>query len=57
MSEFLSTSDGPNLTKAFMRIKNTKFRRRIVDLVEELADDRCALLQVPSSATECGAAY
>jgi transcriptional regulator with XRE-family HTH domain len=38
VSDFLSTSDGLALTKAFMRIKSAKLRRRIVDLVEEIAD-------------------
>ena len=38
VSDFLATSDGLSLTKAFMRIKNTKLRRRIVDLVEEISD-------------------
>lgn len=37
VSDFLSTSDGLSLTKAFMRIKNNKMRRRIVDLVEQIA--------------------
>ena len=36
VSEFLATSDGLSLTKAFMRIKDAKLRRRIVDLVEEI---------------------
>jgi transcriptional regulator with XRE-family HTH domain len=40
ISDFLATSDGLALTKAFMRIKDTKLRRRIVDLVEEIAGDR-----------------
>ena len=39
VSEFLSTSDGLSLTKSFMRIKNAKLRRRIVDLVEQIAED------------------
>ncbi len=34
----LSTSDGLALAKAFMRIENRRLRRRIVDLVEEMAD-------------------
>jgi transcriptional regulator with XRE-family HTH domain len=38
VSDFLATSDGLALTKAFMRIKNAKLRRRIVDLVEHIAD-------------------
>ncbi len=37
VTDFLATSDGLALTKAFMRIKNTKLRRRIVDLVKEIA--------------------
>jgi len=39
VSDFLTTSDGLSLTKAFMRIKNSKLRRRIVDLVEHIAED------------------
>ena len=39
VSDFLATSDGLALTKAFMRIKNPKLRRRIVDLVEQIAGD------------------
>jgi len=39
VSDFLATSDGLSLTKAFMRIKNGKLRRRIVDLVEHIAED------------------
>jgi transcriptional regulator with XRE-family HTH domain len=40
VSDFLATSEGLALTKAFMRIKEAKLRRRIVDLVEEIADDK-----------------
>ena len=39
VSDFLATTDGLALTKAFMRIKKPKLRRRIVDLVEEIAGD------------------
>ncbi|MGA7489424.1 MAG: helix-turn-helix transcriptional regulator [Xanthobacteraceae bacterium] len=39
VSDFLATSEGLSLTKAFMRIKESKLRRRIVDLVEEIAGD------------------
>ena len=39
VSDFLATSEGLALTKAFMRIKEPKLRRRIVDLVEEIAGD------------------
>ena len=38
VSDFLATSDGLSLTKAFVRIKNGKLRRRIVDLVEQIAN-------------------
>ena len=39
VSDFLATSEGLSLTKAFMRIKEAKLRRRIVDLVEEIAGE------------------
>jgi transcriptional regulator with XRE-family HTH domain len=39
VSDFLATSDGLALTKAFMRIKDPKLRRRIVDLVEQMVGD------------------
>ena len=37
VSNFLATSEGLALTKAFTRIKSPRLRRRIVDLVEEIA--------------------
>ena len=37
VSDFLASSDGLALTKAFMRIGDAKLRRRIVDLVEQIA--------------------
>jgi len=37
MSDFLATADGLALIKAFMRIKEPTLRRRIVELVEEIA--------------------
>ncbi len=39
VSDFMSSSEGVQLTKAFVRIKNPKVRRRIVDLVESLAEE------------------
>jgi transcriptional regulator with XRE-family HTH domain len=39
VSDFLATSDGLALTRAFMRIKSPKLRRKIVDLVEQMADE------------------
>ena len=38
-SDFLATSDGLALTKAFVRITDAKLRRRIVDLVEQIAGE------------------
>lgn len=37
VNDFLATSDGLNLTKAFTDIKDAKVRRRIVDLIEQIA--------------------
>ena len=39
ISDFLATSDGLALTRSFMKIKDSKLRRRIVDLVEQIAGD------------------
>jgi len=39
VADFLATSDGLALTKAFMRIADPKLRRRIVDLVQQIAGD------------------
>ena len=39
VSDFLATSDGLALTKAFMQIKDPKLRRRIVDLVSQIAGE------------------
>ena len=39
VSDFLATSDGLALVKAFTKIKNSKMRRRIVDLVEQIAGE------------------
>ncbi|TCR65295.1 helix-turn-helix transcriptional regulator [Bosea sp. BK604] len=39
LSDFLATSEGVQLTKAFVRIKSGRVRRRILDLVEAMADE------------------
>jgi transcriptional regulator with XRE-family HTH domain len=39
VSEFVATSDGLALMKAFTKIKDSKVRRHIVGLVEEIASD------------------
>ncbi|MGJ4931045.1 helix-turn-helix domain-containing protein [Bradyrhizobium sp. HKCCYLS2038] len=38
VSDFLATSEGLALTRAFTRIHDSKLRRSIVDLVEQIAD-------------------
>ena len=37
--EFVSSGDGLQLSLAFMRIKDPKVRRRVLDLVKSLAED------------------
>jgi len=37
VDEFLATADGLSLAKCFMRIKDLKLRRSIVNLVEQIA--------------------
>ena len=39
VSDFVATPDGLALIKAFLRIKEPSLRRRIVELVEKIADD------------------
>lgn len=39
MTDFLSTQEGVQLMKAFVRIKNPRVRRSVVDLVKELAGE------------------
>jgi transcriptional regulator with XRE-family HTH domain len=39
VSNFLATSEGIALTQAFMRIKDVRLRRRIVDLIEGIAGE------------------
>ena len=38
IADFLATSEGLALTRAFTRIPDSKLRRSIVDLVEQIAD-------------------
>ena len=50
--DFLSSSEGIQLNKAFVRIKDAKLRRRIIDLVravagEEDAEQAAALRPTP----------
>ena len=39
MMDFMSTSEGLDLTRAFIRIRSPKVRRKIVELVRALAED------------------
>lgn len=39
VTDFIATAEGLQLNKAFARIKDRKVRRRIIDLVAELAED------------------
>lgn len=40
VTDFLATSDGLALTRAFTRLSNAKLRRSIVAMVEGVADDQ-----------------
>jgi transcriptional regulator with XRE-family HTH domain len=42
MMDFMSTAEGLELSRAFLRIRNTKARRKIVELVRALAEDSTA---------------
>ena len=39
MMDFMSTAEGLELSRAFMRIRDSKVRRKIIELVRALADD------------------
>jgi hypothetical protein len=39
MMDFMSTSEGLELSRAFTRIRGTKVRRKVVELVRALAED------------------
>jgi transcriptional regulator with XRE-family HTH domain len=42
VSDFMASSEGVQLTKAFVRIKSAAVRRRVIDLVETLGEDEDA---------------
>jgi transcriptional regulator with XRE-family HTH domain len=46
--DFLSTSEGLMLNKAFVRIKEARVRKKIIDLVTALADDAAAAQAEPA---------
>jgi transcriptional regulator with XRE-family HTH domain len=39
VADFLSTSEGVQLTRAFMRVPDPKVRRQLISLVKAMADD------------------
>ena len=39
MMDFMSTSEGLDLSRAFTRIKNPQVRRKVIELVRALGDD------------------
>ena len=39
MADFLATNEGVQLNRAFLRIKDPKMRRRVVDLVNAIAGE------------------
>lgn len=39
VSEFMSTAEGVQLMRAFVRVRDARVRRRIVDLVDSLAEE------------------
>ena len=49
IADFLATSEGLALTRAFTRIPDSKLRRSIVDLVEQIADCESAGIELKSA--------
>ena len=47
--DFLSTTEGLHLNRAFARIQDPKVRKRIVDLVAALAGDEDVIAPTPSA--------
>ena len=45
--DFLSTAEGLLLNRAFVRIKNAKLRKRVIDLISTMADE-----DAPASASD-----
>jgi transcriptional regulator with XRE-family HTH domain len=42
LSDFMSSSEGLELSRAFVRIRNPKVRRKLVELVRTLGDEAAA---------------
>jgi transcriptional regulator with XRE-family HTH domain len=43
VTDFLATSEGVHLNRSFIKIKDQKIRRRIIELVDSLADNDLAV--------------
>jgi hypothetical protein len=57
VTDFLATSDGLSLVKAFMCIKDAKLRRAIVRLVEEIVPETAWSKFAPKQAAQTGGCY
>lgn len=42
MMDFMSTSEGLELSRAFVRIRNTKVRRKLLELVRAMGEEQAA---------------
>ena len=42
MMDFMSTAEGLDLSRAFLRIRSSKVRRKVIELVRALAEDKPA---------------
>ena len=42
VTEFMSTNEGVHLMQAFLRIKDVKIRKRIVDLIEVMSNEKAS---------------
>jgi transcriptional regulator with XRE-family HTH domain len=40
LMEFVSSGEGMQLSLAFMRIRDTRIRKRVLDLIKEIAEDK-----------------
>ena len=54
VADFLSTNEGVQLNRAFLRIKDPKMRRRVVDLVNAIAGEEEL---IPAASQTAAAGY
>ena len=55
VADFLSTAEGLMLNKAFMRIKEARVRKKVIDLVNALAEDAASTAGTAAGAPAVGA--